>query len=116
MTSPLVELVAELERIEFDPERLSDPAYLDLQLARRQSIFDKLQSLDAARLDPATRATLLECTRALQERDRTLAHALELRRNELAEKLDSLVKGRSATRGYRPPAAEAEQKGGSRIA
>jgi hypothetical protein len=116
MTSPLVDLFGELDRIEFDPERLSDPEYLELQLARRQSIFDKLQSLDAARLDLATRASLLERIRGLQERDRTLALALEQQRNDLAEKLNSLVQGRSTTRGYRPPAAEAEQKGGSRIA
>lgn len=116
MTSPLVDLFGELDRIDFDPERLSDPAYLELQLARRQEIFDKLQSLDSAHLDLATRATLLQRIRALQERDRSLARALELQRNELAEKLNSLVQGRSATRGYRPPDAETDHKGGTRIA
>jgi hypothetical protein len=116
MTSPLVDLFGELDRIEFDPERLSDPDYVGLQLARRQEIFDKLQSLDAAHLDLATRAALLQRIHAIQERDRSLARALESHRNELAEKLNSLVQGRSATRGYRPSDAETNPKGGKRIA
>jgi len=116
MTSPLVDLFGELDRIEFDPERLSDPDYVALQLARRQEIFDKLQSLDAAHLDLATRATLLQRIHAIQERDRTLARVLESHRNELAEKLHALVQGRSLTRGYRPSDAETDPKGGKRIA
>jgi hypothetical protein len=116
VSSPLVDLFAELDRIEFDPERLSDPDYVLLQLARRQEIFDKVQSLDAAHLDLATRAKLLERIQAIQQRDRALARALESHRNDLAEKLNALVQGRSVTRGYRPSDAETDPKGGKRIA
>lgn len=117
MTSPLVDLFDELERIDFDPERLSDPVYVELQLARRQEIFDRLQSLDAAHLDLATRANLLQRIQALQARDQQLAQSLELHRNDMAERLATLQQGRSVTRGYRvtetdPP----ESKGGTRIA
>jgi len=116
MTSPLVDLFGELERVEFDPERLSDPAYVELQLARRQEIFDRLASLDAAHLDVTTRANLLERIRALQERDQKLAVSLELHRHELSDRLAALVQGRSATRGYRIAETETEPKGGTRIA
>lgn len=116
MTSPLVDLFGELERIEFDPERLSDPSYVELQLARRQEIFDRLQSLDAAHLDVATRASLLQRIQALRERDQKLAVSLELHRNELAERLASLVQGRSASRGYRTIESQSEPPKGGRIA
>jgi hypothetical protein len=116
MTSPIVDLFGELERIDFDPERIADATYIELQLSRRQEIFDRLQSLDAAHLDLATRASLLQRIRNLQERDRSLASALELQRNELAERLHALVQGRSASRGYRPAESELDHKGGTRIA
>jgi hypothetical protein len=116
MTSPLVDLFGELDLIEFDPDRLADIAYVELQLARRQAIFDRLKSLDSAHLDLSTRATLLQRIHALQERDRHLQIALELQHGELADRLNSLVQGRSATRGYRPSEAEQQRKGGKRIA
>jgi hypothetical protein len=116
MTSPLIDMFDELDRIEFDPDRLLDTTYVALQLTRRQEIFDRLHTLDAAHLDLPTRETLLRRIQALQARDRSLRLALELQHSDLAERLLSLVQGRSATRGYRPSETEQEHSGGRRIA
>ena len=79
--------------------------------------FDRLQSLDAAHLDLATRAKMLQRIQALQARDQQLAQSLELHRNDMAKRLTTLQQGRSVTRGYRVSDTEApESKSGTRIA
>lgn len=100
-----IELVAALEGLWLDPE-VSDIVDLYRMLEERQRILARLQSADAADLDPAVRDALLGRIRVVRERDQQLLEAAQRRSERLLAALEEVMQVRTAARGYRPSETE----------
>lgn len=109
----LSELVERLERIRI--EACADPLRIAALLEERQSILTRIQHSDAHTLDPETRTALCLRIRRVKERDAMVLAHLRDRAEELEQKVDPVLDGRRAARGYRSSEV-ATKRGGGRLA
>ncbi|MDH5490388.1 MAG: hypothetical protein OEY14_00295 [Myxococcales bacterium] len=100
MSEDIAGLLLELERCAVDPERAL-PDQVERMLLHRQEILGRLQGADTSVLDPETLAELRRRLDAIRQRDERLLRVLLERHRELEEKLQEVLKGRTAVRGYR---------------